>query len=221
MIKENFKVSYEDLVDQNIKQHILYRYSLESSIRNQLENNKKFTKDTIIRSMEKLNSYGQKHSSSSVILNNEFIYSDISKNLIDEEVEKYYSSKNTSYLIKRIDDSIYMYLNSDIQVSNESVKLLNVYDISSIFLERERQNEYYIKWFIVIVSVYIVSVIIFSKILIAPIKKLNETSKRISNGNYTERTNIQTSDEIGELSKSFDSMTESVESHILKLEKDI
>lgn len=221
MIRENFKVSYDNLVDQNIKQYILYRYSVESSIRNHLENNNRFTKDIIIRSMEKLGSYGEKFTHGGVIWNNEFAYSDINKNLIDKEVEQYYLTDNSLFLIKKIDNKVYMYLGSDIQVSNETIKLLNVYDITSIFSERERQNEYYIKWFIVIMLVYIVTVIIFTKILIDPIKKLNETSKRISNGNYKERTNIKSSDEIGELSKSFDIMTDEIENHILRLENDI
>lgn len=221
MIRENFKVSYDNLVDQNIKQYILYRYSVESSIRNHLENNNRFTKDIIIRSMEKLGSYGEKFTHGGVIWNNEFAYSDINENLIDKEVEQYYLTDNSSFLIKKIDNKVYMYLRSDIQVSNETIKLLNVYDITSIFSERERQNEYYIKWFIVIMLVYIVTVIIFTKILIDPIKKLNETSKRISNGNYKERTNIKSSDEIGELSKSFDIMTDEIENHILRLENDI
>ena len=220
MIRENFKVSYDNLVDQNIKQYILYRYSVESSIRNHLENNNRFTKD-IIRSMEKLGSYGEKFTHGGVRWDNEFAYSDINKNLIDKEVEQYYLTDNSSFLIKKIDNKVYMYLGSDIQVSNETIKLLNVYDITSIFSERERQNEYYIKWFIVIMLVYIVTVIIFTKILIYPIKKLNETSKRISNGNYKERTNIKSSDEIGELSKSFDIMTDEIENHILRLENDI
>lgn len=221
MIRENFKVSYENLVDQNTKQYILHRYSVESSIRSHLENNNKFTKDIIIRSMEKLGSYGEKINQGGIIWNDEFIYSDINKELIDEEVIEYYLSNKSSYLIKRVEDKFYMYLSSDIKISDESIKLLNVYDISSVFLERERQNNYYTKWFIVIMLVYVISVIIFSNILISPIKKLNESSKRIAKGNYKERTKIKSSDEIGELSKSFDIMTDAIEIHISKLEKDI
>lgn len=221
MIRKNFKVFYEASVEQNTKQHILYRYSIESNIRNTLENNNKLTKDILVRSIDRLVSYGEKSELMSVIWNNDFVYSDIDALLIDEEVKNYYNNINNSYLVKEIGDSVYMYLASEINVSDESIILLNTYDITSNFLDRSRQNNYYIKWFLIIVLIYIFTVSIFVRVLIKPIKNLNETSKRISRGNYKERTNIKTSDEIGELSRSFDMMTDSIEEHINKLEKDI
>ena len=104
-----------------------------------------------------------------------------------------------------------MYLATNIQVSNKNIILLNIYDITSVFSEREEQNAYYIKWFLVIIFAYVISVIIFTKILTSPIEKLNQISKRIATGNYKERTNIKNSDEIGELSQSFDIMADSIE----------
>ena len=47
--------------------------------------------------------------------------------------------------------------------------------------------------------------------MIKPIQKLNETSQHIALGNYKERTNIQSDDEVGELSKSFDHMADAIE----------
>lgn len=221
MIRKNFQVFYESSVEQSIKQHILYRYSVESNIRNTLENNNKLTKDIILRHIDRLVSYGNKSELMSVIWNDDFVYSNIDNLLIDEEVKNYYNNSNESYLVKEIGDSMYMYLASEINVSNEKIILLNAYDITSSFLDRSRQNKYYIKWFLIIVLIYIVTVSIFIKILIEPIKKLNETSKRVSKGNYKERTKIKTSDEIGELSRTFDMMADSIEEHISKLEKDV
>ena len=221
MIRKNFQVFYESSVEQSIKQHVLYRYSVESNIRNTLENNNKLTKDIILRHIDRLVSYGDKSELMSVIWNDDFVYSNIDNLLIDEEVKNYYNNSNESYLVKEIGDSMYMYLASEINVSNEKIILLNAYDITSSFLDRSRQNKYYIKWFLIIVLIYIVTVSLFIKILIEPIKKLNETSKRVAKGNYKERTKIKTSDEIGELSRTFDMMADSIEEHISKLEKDV
>lgn len=221
MIRNNFYVSYENLIQQNTKQHILYRYSLESGIRGSLENNKDFSKDVINEYMKKLVSYGKQSDMVGAIWNNELIYSNIDEALIDKEVESYYKGDHTSYLVKEVGNKIYMYLATNIQVSNKNIILLNIYDITSVFSEREEQNAYYIKWFLVIIFAYVISVIIFTKILTSPIEKLNQISKRIATGNYKERTNIKNSDEIGELSQSFDIMADSIETHIQMLEEDI
>ena len=150
MIRKNFQVFYESSVEQNIKQHVLYRYSVESNIRNTLENNNKLTKDIILRHIDRLVSYGDKSELMSVIWNDDFVYSNIDNLLIDEEVKNYYNNSNESYLVKEIGDSMYMYLASEINVSNEKIILLNAYDITSSFLDRSRQNKYYIKWFLII-----------------------------------------------------------------------
>lgn len=222
MIRENFQVSYNNLIEQNTKKHILYRYSVESNIRSTLEKNNKLTKEVLIRSIDKLVSYGRKSEPIGVIWSDELVYSDIEKKIIDdEEVINYYKNNKNSYLVKEIDKKIYMYLSSEIQVSNEHITLLNIYDITDIFTERERQNEFYLKWFLIIMSVYIITVTIFTNFLIKPIKKLNSVSKRIYKGNFNERTNINSNDEIGELSKSFDIMAGAIEEHIQKLLKDV
>lgn len=221
MIRENFQVSYNNLVEQNTKKHILYRYSVESNIRRTLENNKKLTKEVLIRSIDKFVAYEKKSEPTGVIWNNELVYSDIEKKILDEEVISYYKNNRNSYLVKEIDKKIYMYLSSEIQVSNENITLLNIYDITDIFTERERQNEFYLKWLLIIIIVYIITVTIFANFLIKPIKKLNKVSKRIYKGNFNERTNINSKDEIGELSKSFDIMAASIEEYIQKLLKDV
>lgn len=51
-----------------------------------------------------------------------------------------------------------------------------------------------------------------------PLRKLSTVSEKIAGGEYALRSGIQTQDEVGELSRSFDHMAETVEQKILDLE---
>lgn len=52
-----------------------------------------------------------------------------------------------------------------------------------------------------------------------PLRKLSTVSEKIAGGEYALRSGIQTQDEVGELSRSFDHMAETVEQKILDLEE--
>lgn len=56
--------------------------------------------------------------------------------------------------------------------------------------------------------------------LLNPLKSLIEVSDRVRLGFYSERASVETKDEIGELSRSFNSMVNSIEKDIFRKEKD-
>ena len=56
--------------------------------------------------------------------------------------------------------------------------------------------------------------------LLKPLRNLIEVSERIKLGYYSERARVQTKDEIGELSKSFNEMVNAVETDVIRREKD-
>lgn len=56
--------------------------------------------------------------------------------------------------------------------------------------------------------------------LLKPLRNLIEISERIKLGYYSERARVQTRDEIGELSKSFNEMVNAVEADVIRREKD-
>ena len=59
-----------------------------------------------------------------------------------------------------------------------------------------------------------VATFVFSKRISNPIQKLRNATNEVSKGNFNVQTNIQTNDEIGELSSSFDSMTKTIQETI-------
>lgn len=59
---------------------------------------------------------------------------------------------------------------------------------------------------------------LFLRKTLHPLRKLSTVSEKIAGGEYALRSGIQTQDEVGELSRSFDHMAETVEQKILDLE---
>lgn len=67
---------------------------------------------------------------------------------------------------------------------------------------------------LIVLVLGIVGTIIFSKILIKPLKNLVEDMKKVEAGDFTVKSEVKTNDEIGALSKTFNMMIESVNSLI-------
>ena len=74
---------------------------------------------------------------------------------------------------------------------------------------------------LVIVTVIIIAmmglIVYISKMIIIPVLKLMETSKLITEGDFTKRINIETADELGRLSVSFDAMVETTSNLIKRI----
>lgn len=75
-------------------------------------------------------------------------------------------------------------------------------------VQRARSNVFKFFIFAVAVSIVIsiILIYIFSLKLSRPLKKINSAAKHIANGEFDERLNISSEDEIGELAKSFNNM---------------
>ena len=67
---------------------------------------------------------------------------------------------------------------------------------------------------LIITSVMIIIAFIMSKTLSKPLIKLKNAANKVADGNFDVRTNIKTSDEIGELSYAFDVMTQKLQNSL-------
>lgn len=219
-VSNNFKVSYEQTVNENVKQHILYRYSMESSLRQKVGEKSDLSKSVISKSMEELISYGKDPALTGVILEKEIVWTNAKGLFENGEVITYYTGAGNSYLVREIEHNIYMFVSSRIELEEE-ITIVNAYNLTALFEERNRQSDYYSKWFLIIIASYIGFAILLIEILTHPIKRLNKLSNDIAKGNYSERTKVKSSDEIGELSRSFDRMTDAIQEHVGMLENEV
>lgn len=220
MIQKNFSVAYDNAVEVFSKQHIINRYSLESNIRSAMESGREFSDSMVSEFADKMVSYGSEKSEA--ILQNgkeKVIFSSIRD--IDRKTQNYIKRKEGYYEIYEKSGKHYFLIGSKLSVSENVVTMVNRFDMSDTFAERDRQIRTFFVIDVCIIMVAFVLVWFLSFYLTRNIKKLSQISSKISGGEYGIRTDIKSKDEIGELSKNFDVMARSVEEHIKKLKKDV
>ena len=222
MTYKNYRVAFSNAAQQNTNQHILEKYSMEASIRSALENSKEYSAELLADYADRLSSYGHGGSQLGIYMEDGTIAYDSITSLIPLEKRKeYMRNMDDTYMLVQEGSHKYMMIASDITIGQYSFCLMNVFDISSIYSERNRQIVYFFVLDIIILLAAMAGELLLSSYLTAPISKLNKLSQEIASGSYSARTNINTTDEIGELSRSFDAMAEAVERQIDQLNEEI
>lgn len=99
--------------------------------------------------------------------------------------------------------------------------LVSAYDVSGVFASRNAQLTAWMAATLVVLAAGAWLVSRVSRRLTAPLTQLQQASGRIAAGDYTGRTAVDTDDEIGALSRSFDEMAAAVESRIAALDENV
>lgn len=219
LVARNFSHAMENAAAQNTGQHMLERYAIESSMLGYVLNGAPY-------STEKLGEYALQMTDYSDG-NNRLIglYDEDQAVIVDHlpalpEADKQAALRQgeDTYLLRRAAERTYMIVASRMTVASNQAVLVGAYDVTTLYLERDRQLREFLTLDALITLLSIVAVGILSSVLTRPIQKLNAASRSIAAGAYQERTQIRTRDEIGQLSESFDSMAAAVEAHIRQLD---
>lgn len=222
MTYKNYTVAFSNAVEQNTNQHILARYSMEASVRSALENSKDYSAQLLADYADRLSSYGQSGSKLAIYMDDGIAaYDNITSLISQEKRRKYMENMDDTYMLVQSGKHMYMMIASDITIGQDSFYIMNAFDISSIYSERDRQMAYFFVLDAIILLFAVAGEMVLSSYLTSPIVRLNKLSHEIASGCYSVRTNINTSDEIGELSRSFDAMAEAVERQINQLNMEI
>lgn len=97
------------------------------------------------------------------------------------------------------------------------IELITANKISEVFARRDRSAAWFMRIELLVVSLAAVAAVIVSSVLTRPLSRLNRTAKAIAGGELSARTQIRGSDEIAQLSHSFDQMADVVQSQIDQL----
>lgn len=176
IVRQNFINSINSAAYQYMNQNIMQRYYLESNIINNVKNGEEINKETIVNLVESLYSYME---TDNCIGNKEKIFSNFD-NIDNLNVDKLFGDKSDKYCLREIDGINYMIYSSYLSINKESIYIINIYDISAIYEERNIQIKeiMYIDIIVLIISSIFIS--IFSILFTRPIKKLNDMSRKIS-----------------------------------------
>lgn len=221
-VRQNFINSLEKEVKQNSNKHRLERYYLDSNIVSKIQQGEEFTDDHLIEYIKSLYSYMENDLESVEIYAEDTsqIFSNFDKTG-DLGLQNLFDKENDKYIIREIENENYMVFCSYYTVSNVSMYIVNIYDITSIYEERTRQLKDVMLTDMIVLAISSIAIAIFSKFLTTPIEELNNATKKISSGKFSERVKVKTSDEIGELADSFNIMAEKIENQINSLELSI
>lgn len=221
-VRQNFINSLEKEVKQNSNKHRLERYYIDSNIVSKIQQGEEFTDDHLIEYIKSLYSYMENDLESV-----EIYAEDMSQIFSNFEqtgylgIQNLFDKENDRYIIREIKNRNYMVFCSYCTVSNVSIYIVNIYDITSIYDERLRQLKDIMFADIIVLIISSVVVAVFSIVLTRPIEELNKLTKEISSGDFKKRVKVRTNDEIGELADSFNKMTEKIENQINSLELSI
>ena len=92
-------------------------------------------------------------------------------------------------------------------------------DVSDIFVKRESLMRFFIYLDLAMIAAGALLISGLSFLLTRPIRKLKHSAARIADGRYTERADVHTKDEIGELAASFNHMAAAVEQNVAALKR--
>jgi signal transduction histidine kinase len=153
------------------------------------------------------------------VLNNlkEVVYQNNNVNF-DSVLVNNLKDNTISYKINNNDKLYYINSICEINVQDQKIYIQISKDISSIFEMKNDQINMLLYMLVIVASVGSIFIYGISFSITRPIRKLIESVKNISSGNYNQRLNIKGKGEIGELANEFNIMAEAIEKNITKLE---
>ena len=112
-------------------------------------------------------------------------------------------------------------IKSRISVSDTVLFLVARFDLSHVYALRGTQQEQYLTVYCAVILFGILSSLTLSFALTRHLRRLTATVRKISGGDLSRRSHIQSRDEFGQLSRDFDTMADKLQENIGKLESDI
>ena len=113
----------------------------------------------------------------------------------------------------------YLLLTQPLDLPGVRADMLCAYDVSAVFATRDAQLRVWLAASAALLVLGGGAAVLFSRRVTRPLTALQTASEKIADGEYTQRTQVKTDDEIGALSRSFDAMAAAVEGKINELSK--
>ncbi len=219
LIEYGFSKTIENDIQSVDSDIISIKFLYESEAINVLNNNSNLSDSTIQYISNRLQNNDMYKSYNLYVLNDkkELIYQNSNLNFDNTLVS---NLKDNTRAYKIINNDNLYYINSicEINIKGEKVYIQISKDISSTFEMKNEQINMLGIMLVIVVSFGSIFIYAISLSITRPIRKLIESVKSISKGNYNQRLNVRGSGEIVELANEFNIMAEAIEKNITKLE---
>lgn len=124
-----------------------------------------------------------------------------------------------NYILREIDNRTYLFSAISVPVEHTTYQISYIRDLTHLYVNRIQEYQFFILLDIVALVIYFISMFIISKSITKPIKKLVHSAKVIASGHYTERVQLKTKDEMGDLAQDFNEMASAIELKVNELAK--
>ena len=122
-----------------------------------------------------------------------------------------------NYLIREENDRHFLYVASSSSVDKKNLDIITRRDITDIMDVLEQNIREYRRITALILGLSGLLIYILSRLLTRPLETLSKVTDSFADGDYSVRSNVGSSDEVGVLSERFNSMADSVEAHVEEL----
>lgn len=119
------------------------------------------------------------------------------------------------------DSNYYLQISGTFSAGMQTMYLDIAYDLSPIYVSRIHQQQSYFWIFLALISTCAIFSFVLSFFLTYPLAQLSKISKQIASGDYTCRSKIKTKDEVGQLARDFNFMTDRLVQHMDELNASI
>lgn len=129
-------------------------------------------------------------------------------------------SAQDGYVLRKAQENTYMFVASTLTAGSTQGTLVSVFDITELYAQRTAQLHRFWRLCAVLLCAAAVLTLCFTTIVLRPLKRLSAAAS-IAAGQYGQRTQVHTQDEVGRLSQDFDAMAASVEQAMESLEDEV
>ena len=154
---------------------------------------------------------------------NEVITEDLSgeeDEILGSHSEKFFTfpvETRKNYLILEENEAVSLFVTSETMVDEKPLNIITKRDITELSRLLDRSIKEYRQFTLVLLCVATLLLFVLSWLLTRPLERLSTTTNAFAAGDYTARTDIRSTDEVGQLADRFNMMAESVEDHVEEL----
>ncbi len=222
ILKNNYDVSIERQISNTLSEH---EY-LISNIKNRIITERRKQNAVLLTSSQILDVFqdivdatDSKEKTTIALYNDagQILYHNISFKIDMELYIKINTTGEPYQLIIQSEEKHFLLIGSAITLEQQDYIFITSTDISEIYIIYEEQLNF-TKWFSIAISLEsALFLLLLIKLLMAPLTKLNRATKRIAEGDYSNRINIKGHDELSELAENMNIMADSIEENITLL----
>lgn len=128
-----------------------------------------------------------------------------------ENIDGYIETNNEKIIDENWSNNNYIIISDKTSVNDKNIYFITLHKIEKISFVFSTLNPYYILMYLICLVILIVISFFYSKWITTPLLYLNNTAKKIADLDFSVKSNINTNDELGELSNSLNSVSKNLE----------